>query len=59
MNKQIAGGISVLPVLLSPDKAKRVTEPEDMPKACDEGIKQITERKYAKSIPNGYRTILC
>ena len=22
-------------------------------------VKQIVERKYAKSIPNGYRTILC
>ena len=42
-------------------EAKRVTKPEDMPKpkACDEAIKQIVERKYAKSIPNGYRTILC
>ena len=40
-------------------QAKRVTESEDMPKACDEAIKQSVERKYAKSIPNGYRTILC
>ena len=40
-------------------EAKRVTEPEEMPKACDEAVKQIVERKYAKSIPNGYRTILC
>ena len=48
----------MLPVLLSPDKGKRVTEPEDMPKACDEAIKQIVERRYAKGIPRGYRTIM-
>ena len=40
-------------------EAKRVTDENDMAKACDEALTQIQERKYAKGIPHGYRTIIC
>ena len=40
-------------------EAKRVTDENEMLAASDEALTQIRERKYAKGIPNGYRTIIC
>lgn len=40
-------------------EAKRVTDEDDMSAACNEALSQIRERKYAKGIPHGYRTIIC
>ena len=40
-------------------EAKRVSDESDLPKAAEEALEQIRKRQYARSIPNGYREILC